>query len=86
MVNNLVICSYFSFTDYFLLYFYQMGLQPDMQSKVQKEGAESEQFWDLLGGKSEYPSQKLGREAETDPHLFSCTLSKGRNIFVDNTY
>ncbi|KAL3535455.1 hypothetical protein ACH5RR_003916 [Cinchona calisaya] len=52
-------------------------IKPNMQCKVQKEGAESEQFWDLLGGKSEYPSQKIGREAETDPHLFSCTFSKG---------
>jgi gelsolin len=49
-----------------------------MQSKPQKEGSESEQFWDLLGGKSEYPSQKLAREAESDPHLFSCIFSKGR--------
>ncbi|XP_047950230.1 villin-4-like isoform X1 [Salvia hispanica] len=52
-------------------------IKPNTQSKLQKEGAESEQFWDLLGGKSEYPSQKLAREAESDPHLFSCTLTKG---------
>ncbi|KAK4481826.1 hypothetical protein RD792_012737 [Penstemon davidsonii] len=52
-------------------------IKPNMQSKLQKEGAESEQFWDLLGGKSEYPSQKIARGAENDPHLFSCTLSKG---------
>lgn len=52
-------------------------IKPNMQCKVQKEGAESEQFWDLLGGKSEYPSQKIGRDAETDPRLFSCTFSKG---------
>ncbi|KAG8367730.1 hypothetical protein BUALT_Bualt16G0103300 [Buddleja alternifolia] len=52
-------------------------IKPNMQSKLQKEGAESEQFWDLLGGKSEYPSQKIAREPENDPHLFSCTLSKG---------
>ncbi|XP_042060494.1 villin-4-like [Salvia splendens] len=52
-------------------------IKPNTQSKLQKEGAESEQFWDLLGGKSEYPSQKLVREAESDPHLFSCTLTKG---------
>ncbi|XP_027066759.1 villin-4-like [Coffea arabica] len=52
-------------------------IKPNMQCKVQKEGAESEQFWDLLNGKSEYPSQKIGRDAETDPHLFSCTFSKG---------
>ncbi|XP_042003124.1 villin-4-like [Salvia splendens] len=52
-------------------------IKPNAQSKLLKEGAESEQFWDLLGGKSEYPSQKLTREAESDPHLFSCTLTKG---------
>ncbi|KAK4709838.1 hypothetical protein R3W88_004351 [Solanum pinnatisectum] len=52
-------------------------IKPDMQSKLQKEGAESEQFWEILGGKSEYPSEKIGRDAESDPHLFSCTFSKG---------
>ncbi|KAG5563665.1 hypothetical protein RHGRI_000009 [Rhododendron griersonianum] len=50
---------------------------PNLQSKTQKEGAESEQFWDLLGGKSEYPSQKIGRDAESESHLFSCTFIKG---------
>ncbi|KAF2309650.1 hypothetical protein GH714_004455 [Hevea brasiliensis] len=34
-------------------------IKPNVQSKPQKEGSESEQFWDLLGGKTEYPSQKL---------------------------
>ncbi|OIT33520.1 PREDICTED: villin-4-like [Nicotiana attenuata] len=52
-------------------------IKPDMQSKLQKEGAESEQFWEILSGKSEYPSEKIGRDAESDPHLFSCTFSKG---------
>ncbi|KAF9680537.1 hypothetical protein SADUNF_Sadunf06G0131700 [Salix dunnii] len=52
-------------------------IKPNMQSKPQKEGSEAEQFWDLLGGKSEYPSQKLAREGESDPHLFSCIFSKG---------
>ncbi|XP_011079274.1 villin-4 [Sesamum indicum] len=52
-------------------------IKPNMQSKLQKEGAESEQFWELLGGKSEYPSQRIARVAESDPHLFSCTLTKG---------
>ncbi|CAI9098426.1 OLC1v1035070C1 [Oldenlandia corymbosa var. corymbosa] len=60
-------------------------IKPNMQSKVQKEGAESEQFWELLSGKSEYPSQKIGRDAETDPHLFSCTFSKG-NLQVTEVY
>ncbi|KAH7674760.1 Villin/Gelsolin protein [Dioscorea alata] len=52
-------------------------LKPNVQSKPQKEGTETELFWSLLGGKSEYPSQKIGRESENDPHLFSCTFFKG---------
>ncbi|XP_010265407.1 PREDICTED: villin-4-like isoform X2 [Nelumbo nucifera] len=52
-------------------------IRPNVQSKPQKEGTESEQFWDLLGGKSEYPDQKIVRAEESDPHLFSCTFSKG---------
>lgn len=53
------------------------AMQPNMQPKPQKEGSESEQFWDLLGGKSEYPSQKVGRDVESDPHLFSCSFTNG---------
>ncbi|GJN07508.1 hypothetical protein PR202_ga25344 [Eleusine coracana subsp. coracana] len=52
-------------------------IKPNVQSRSQKEGSETEQFWSLLGGKSEYSSQKLVREQESDPHLFSCILSKG---------
>ncbi|XAR51144.1 hypothetical protein NMG60_11005693 [Bertholletia excelsa] len=52
-------------------------IKPNLQSKPQKEGSESEQFWELLGGKSEYPSQKIARDAESDPHLFSCIFGKG---------
>ncbi|KAA0061163.1 CAAX amino terminal protease [Cucumis melo var. makuwa] len=52
-------------------------IKPNVQSRSQKEGSESEQFWNLLGGKSEYPSQKISRDAESDPHLFSCILSRG---------
>uniref|UniRef100_A0A2P2MNL7 Villin-4 n=3 Tax=Rhizophora mucronata TaxID=61149 RepID=A0A2P2MNL7_RHIMU len=52
-------------------------IKPNVQVKAQKEGSESEQFWDLLGGKSEYPSQKIGREPESDPHLFSCVFTNG---------
>ncbi|MED6175649.1 Caps the barbed end of actin filaments and is able to sever them in a calcium-dependent manner [Stylosanthes scabra] len=53
------------------------NFKPDLQSKPQRKGTESEQFWDLLGGKSEYPSQKITMEAESDVHLFSCNFSKG---------
>lgn len=52
-------------------------IQPDMHTKPQKEGAELEQFWDLLGEKSKYSSKKVGRVAESDPHLFSCSFSTG---------
>ncbi|CAJ1975880.1 unnamed protein product [Sphenostylis stenocarpa] len=58
-------------------------IKPNLQSKPQREGSESEQFWDLLGGKSEYPSQKILREAESDPHLFCCHFSKG-NLKYEN--
>lgn len=52
-------------------------IKPNLQSKTVKEGAESQQFWELLGDKTEYPSQKIARVAENDPHLFSCNFSKG---------
>ncbi|EPS70629.1 hypothetical protein M569_04129, partial [Genlisea aurea] len=52
-------------------------IKPNVQPKLLKEGAEYDQFWELLGGKSEYPSQKIAREAEGDPHLFSCAFAKG---------
>nr|BAC77209.1 actin filament bundling protein P-115-ABP [Lilium longiflorum] len=51
-------------------------IKPNVQSKPQKEGLETQQFWDLLGGKREHGSQKIVKEPEKDPHLFSCTFSK----------
>lgn len=59
-----------------------------MQSRLQKEDAESDQFWDLLGGKSEYPSQRIARDAESDPILFSCNFSKGvkKKKFISITF
>ncbi|XP_062229452.1 villin-3-like isoform X1 [Phragmites australis] len=60
-------------------------IKPNLQSRLLKEGSEYDQFWKLLGVKSEYPSQKIVRDQESDPHLFSCTFSKGvlkvREIF-----
>ncbi|XP_023765341.1 villin-4 isoform X1 [Lactuca sativa] len=55
-------------------------IKPDMQTRVHKEGAESDQFWEILGGKTKHPNQKIQTTAETDPHLFSCTLSKDDNL------
>ncbi|KAL0798285.1 hypothetical protein Bca101_053459 [Brassica carinata] len=51
-------------------------IKPNLQTRAQKEGSESEQFWELLGGKTEYRSQKLTKEPESDPHLFSCSFTK----------
>ncbi|XP_019442412.1 PREDICTED: villin-4-like [Lupinus angustifolius] len=51
-------------------------IKPDLQCKLQKEGTESEKFWEILGGKTEYPSKKIVKDAENDPHLFSCDFSK----------
>uniref|UniRef100_A0A0E0DHZ3 HP domain-containing protein n=1 Tax=Oryza meridionalis TaxID=40149 RepID=A0A0E0DHZ3_9ORYZ len=52
-------------------------IKPDLPSRSQKEGRETDQFWELLGGKSKYSNKKIGKENESDPHLFSCILSKG---------
>uniref|UniRef100_A0A7N0ZUL5 HP domain-containing protein n=1 Tax=Kalanchoe fedtschenkoi TaxID=63787 RepID=A0A7N0ZUL5_KALFE len=52
-------------------------IKPNAQSKPQKEGSESDHFWELLGGKTEYSSQKIAKDAENDPHLFSCSFTKG---------
>ncbi|TVU15861.1 hypothetical protein EJB05_39402 [Eragrostis curvula] len=52
-------------------------IKPDVPSRSQKEGRETDQFWEVLGGKSKYSNQKVGKEPESDPHLFSCILSQG---------
>ncbi|KAI3775296.1 hypothetical protein L1987_49867 [Smallanthus sonchifolius] len=59
---------------------------PDMQTKVHKEGVESDQFWEILGGQTKHATQKIPTEAESDPHLFSCTLSKGEDLKVSEIY
>lgn len=52
-------------------------LQPNGLTKPQKEGNESFQFLNLLGGKCEHGRQKMDDDQESDPRLFSSTLSKG---------
>ncbi|XP_074273714.1 villin-4-like [Silene latifolia] len=49
-------------------------IKPNLQSKTYKEGAEPEPFWQLLGEKTEYSSEKIARERESDAHLFSCSF------------
>ncbi|KAI3814736.1 hypothetical protein L1987_14380 [Smallanthus sonchifolius] len=61
-------------------------IKPDLQTRVHKERAESDEFWEILGGKTEHATQKIPREAESDPHLFSCTLSKGEDLRVTEIY
>ncbi|VVA99549.1 unnamed protein product [Arabis nemorensis] len=60
-------------------------IKPNLQTRAQREGSESEQFWELLGGKSDYPSQKPTSEPENDPHLFACAFTKG-NLKVTEIY
>lgn len=52
-------------------------LQPEEPSKSQREGKELETFWEHLGEKSEYPSKKIPKDHEGDPHLFSCEFLNG---------
>ncbi|KAK1414071.1 hypothetical protein QVD17_29810 [Tagetes erecta] len=61
-------------------------IKPDMQTRVHKERAESDEFWEILGGKKEYPSQKIHKETESDPHLFSCTSTKGEDLRLTEIY
>jgi len=41
------------------------------------EGAEPDAFWEALGGKGEYPSEKVHVEVERDPQLFHCSNETG---------
>ncbi|KAF0715219.1 hypothetical protein As57867_003492, partial [Aphanomyces stellatus] len=41
------------------------------------EGHEDAAFWDFLGGKAAYPTEKAGQEAEHEPRLFHCTNETG---------
>ncbi|CAN1229375.1 VLN4 [Linum grandiflorum] len=59
-------------------------IKPNMQSKPQKEGSESDQFWELLGGKTEHATQKIAKEPEKDPHLFSCSFLKSFTLMIMN--
>ncbi|XP_042444223.1 villin-3-like isoform X2 [Zingiber officinale] len=58
-------------------------IKPNLQAKTQKERTEIDQFWNLLGGKSEYSSQKIAKEPEYDPHLFLCSFFKGNLKVVE---
>lgn len=40
-----------------------------------REGSEPENFWNALGGKSEYPKEKEIKGYTEDPHLFKLTYT-----------
>lgn len=85
---SVMLCNRFEFVmpilchNYFFVLLFFI-VQPDLPSRSQKEGRETDQFWEILGGKSKYTNQKLGREHESDPHLFACIISKGNTISGD---
>ncbi|KAL1195728.1 Villin-1 [Cardamine amara subsp. amara] len=54
-----------------MLYFLDTSSQPISI----REGNEPDTFWDLLGGKSEYPKEKEMRKQIEEPHLFTCSCS-----------
>jgi hypothetical protein len=54
-----------------MLYFLDTSCQPIYI----REGNETDTFWNLLGGKSEYPKEKEMRKQIEEPHLFTCSCS-----------
>lgn len=65
--NVLAICYLF------LLSHFCLG----METIEVKEGDEPDEFWALLGGKTEYYSVKEGEIAPRDPRLFQCSNATG---------
>ncbi|XP_060174615.1 villin-2-like [Lycium barbarum] len=53
-------------------------LKPGVTVKHTKEGTESSNFWNGLGEKKDYTSSKLAPEVTREPHLFSCSVNKGK--------
>ncbi|KAF8111225.1 hypothetical protein N665_0076s0212 [Sinapis alba] len=54
-----------------MLYFIDSSRQP----MSTREGSEPDTFWDLLGGKAEYPKEKEMRKQIEEPHLFTCSCN-----------
>ncbi|GLJ10579.1 hypothetical protein SUGI_0131030 [Cryptomeria japonica] len=52
-------------------------LKPGTSSKAVKEGTEPAAFWNALGGRQSYVSQKESQETSGDPHLYACEFDKG---------
>lgn len=52
-------------------------LKKSRELEVLKEGSESDEFWDFLGGKGEYAKLKSSFEAPREPRLFQCSNAYG---------
>nr|VDC70758.1 unnamed protein product [Brassica rapa] len=59
-----------------MLYF----LDPSRQPMTTREGSEPDTFWDLLGGKTEYPKEKETRKQVEEPRLFTCSCISGNDV------
>lgn len=42
------------------------------------EGSEPDGFWEALGGKAEYPSEKVHLDSDREPQLFHCSNETGK--------
>ncbi|KAK4779797.1 hypothetical protein SAY87_015903 [Trapa incisa] len=52
-------------------------INPTWQPVSLREGCEPDEFWEALGGRSEYPKGKDTIKQMEDPHLFKVTLTDG---------
>ncbi|KAK6927086.1 Villin headpiece [Dillenia turbinata] len=52
-------------------------LNPWWQPTSIREGSETDDFWNALGGKAEYRRDKEIKKYIEDPHLFMCSFSRG---------
>lgn len=52
-------------------------LRPAISLKAVKEGTEPATFWNVLGEKQSYVSQRGAQESGGDPHLYACAFEKG---------
>jgi hypothetical protein len=65
-----------------MLYFLDTSCQPIYI----REGNETDTFWNLLGGKSEYPKEKEMRKQIEEPHLFTCSCSSGNGKYLSISF
>ena len=77
MPSGLLRVSYFSFRLLVTNMFLGFHLQPSRQPMSTREGSEPDTFWDLLGGKTEYPKEKETRKQVEEPRLFTCSCNSG---------